>query len=138
MSTIALALFFPETQKTALELHKLVKPGFKISRLTQLAGRLGLKDEDLALRCGISRPTFHRRRHDRKPLSTAETDVLVRYALLLKQATEVFENEDEAREWLKSPQYGLGGAIPLDLAATTVGFREVEKLLTRIDYGVYA
>jgi putative toxin-antitoxin system antitoxin component (TIGR02293 family) len=86
----------------------------------------------------LSRATFHRREADHKPLSAAETDALLRHAFLFKKAVEVFEDEDQAREWLKSPQYGLGGAVPLDLAATTFGYREVEKLLTRIEFGVYA
>jgi Protein of unknown function (DUF2384) len=46
---------------------------------------------------------------------------------------------DSARTpWLNCPQIGLGGAVPLEFAQTTFGFREVEKLLTRIDHGVYA
>jgi len=32
----------------------------------------------------------------------------------------------------------LGGAIPLEYARTEVGARELEKLLGRIDYGVYS
>jgi uncharacterized protein (DUF2384 family) len=39
---------------------------------------------------------------------------------------------------LKHPQYGLGGAVPLDYAETEVGAREVDNLLGRIDYGVYS
>ena len=38
----------------------------------------------------------------------------------------------------KLPQIGLGDAIPLELAQTSFGFREVEKLLTRFSHGVYA
>ncbi len=57
----------------------------------------------------------------------------------MTQAIAVFDgDEDAARQWLGCPQIGLGNAVPLDCAQTTFGFREVEKLLTRIDHGVYA
>jgi len=134
----AASAFFPETAWEPLALHKLIGPGLGVSRLVELAAKLDLKLEDLAFRCGISRPTLHRRKAAHQPLSSAETDVLLRYAVLFKQAVATFEDEDAARQWLKQPQYGLGNTIPLDLAETTVGFREVEKLLTRIDHGVYA
>jgi uncharacterized protein (DUF2384 family) len=45
---------------------------------------------------------------------------------------------NKARVWLKFPQRGLGGAVPLDYAETEVGAREVDNLLGRIDYGVYS
>jgi len=132
------ATFFPETHRGALELHRLVQPGLRVNRLVELASKLDLAVEDLARRCGLTRPALQRRKADHKPLSASETDLLLRYALLFKQAVTAFEDEREARAWLKSPQYGLNGAVPLDLASTTVGYREVEKLLTRLDYGVYA
>jgi uncharacterized protein (DUF2384 family) len=37
-----------------------------------------------------------------------------------------------------TPQFGLGGAVPLEYAETEVGAREVENLLGRIEHGVYS
>jgi putative toxin-antitoxin system antitoxin component (TIGR02293 family) len=57
----------------------------------------------------------------------------------LTQAIAVFDGDEAAaRQWLNYPQIGLGNAIPLECAQTSFGSREVEKLLTRIDRGVYA
>ena len=65
--------------------------------------------------------------------------LLARYARLNAKAQEVFEGDEEAaRTWLHTPPPGLGNVVPLEFARTTVGYREVEKLLTRIDLGVYA
>ena len=132
MSTAALATNDP------LSLHHAIMPGAKVGMLGKIARVLNMKEEELALLCGLSRSTFHRRRQDRKNLSSAETDALFRYSEIFKHAVEVFEDEAEARDWLRSPQYGLGGQIPLELARSTPGFNEVQKLLTRIDHGVYA
>lgn len=63
---------------------------------------------------------------------------MVRFARLMGQAVEVFELEESARHWLRSPAVGLGGAVPLDYAATEVGAREVENLLRQIEYRVYS
>jgi putative toxin-antitoxin system antitoxin component (TIGR02293 family) len=86
---------------------------------------------------GISKATLHRRMAGGRLRST-ESDRVVRFALLMGKAVEVLESEESARQWLTSPQFGLGGAVPLDYARTEVGAREVEDLLGRIEYGVYS
>ena len=68
----------------------------------------------------------------------SESDRVVRFARLMGKAIKVMESEEAARKWLNSPQVGLGGALPLEYAATEVGAREVENLLSRIEYGVYS
>lgn len=112
--------------------------GFTGTRLNEAALALDIEEEMLARRCGLSRSTYYRRKQRKSPLQPAEIDLLDRHIAILNRATEVFEDAAEARLWLQTSQYGLGGAIPLDAIQTTVGFREVEKLLARIDHGVYA
>ena len=36
-----------------------------------------------------------------------------------------------------TPQRALGGAIPLDIAKTEVGAREVEQIIGRLEQGVF-
>lgn len=43
-----------------------------------------------------------------------------------------------ALHWLKRPQIGLGSKVPLALLATDPGRDQVEKLLLRIEHGVYS
>lgn len=69
-------------------------------------------------------------------LSPVESDRVYRFARIIALAEDVFEDKDEAIEWLKSPQHGLGGLIPFDMLQTDAGAREVEELLIRIDYGI--
>jgi putative toxin-antitoxin system antitoxin component (TIGR02293 family) len=121
-----------------LELHAQIEKGLPVSLLDRLAAALGVKVEAMAALCGLSRATCHRKKATRARLGEFESDRAARYAALLKHAGTVFGESAAAAEWLRSGQVGLGGAKPIDLAKTTQGYQEVDKLLTRIDHGVYA
>jgi len=119
--------------------HGEVAAGYGIGLVREVADGLGITAADLARRIGVARSTFHRKLKGRARLSELESDALARHSALFAQAVSVFGgDEDAARRWLGSAQVGLGDAVPLDMARTTFGFREAEKLLTRIDHGVYA
>jgi len=122
-----------------VERHRSILSGFQVEDIQPVASRLGIAVEDLAGRVGLSRSTYHRKVQAGGTLDALGSDALAKYQVLIAKAVEAFDgDEDAARKWLKAEQQGLGNQVPLDLARTTVGAREVEKLLTRIDYGVYA
>ena len=112
--------------------------GLPARALRSLAERTSTTLGQLQAVTRIDRSTFARRVRSRAKLKTDESDRVVRFALLMGKAVEVMESEEKARQWLASPQFGLGGAVPLDYARTEVGAREVEDLLGRIEYGVYS
>ncbi len=119
--------------------HGEIVVGYATTLVIELAARLGIPTTDLAKRIGVARSTFHRMQKENALLSEHESDALARHSTLLNHATAVFDGDEQAaKQWLWNPQIGLNNAIPLDLAQTTFGYREVEKLLTRIDHGVYA
>lgn len=115
----------------------IVNEGLPFQELETLRSSLGLSLERLAPKIGLSKATLNRRRRVGR-LASAESDKAVRFARLLGQAISVFQGEEAARDWLTRSQVGLGGAVPLDYADTEVGAREVERLLGRIEYGVYS
>lgn len=119
------------------QLVEILQLGLPVKELDALQASLAVPMERLVPMLGLSKATFHRRKASGR-LGTAESDRVVRFARLMGKATEVLESEDSARRWLNAPQFGLGGAIPLEYAATEVGAREVEDLLGRIEYGVYS
>jgi len=116
---------------------QVVKAGLEFAELEALRGQLGLPLDELAAKLGISRATLHRRKITGRLLAD-ESDKVIRFARLVGQASEVFGGIEDARRWLSADQVGLSGAVPLDYARTEVGAREVEKLLGRIEYGVYS
>lgn len=114
-----------------------VQVGLPIQELEALRDSLDVPMEKLASKLGISNATLHRRKAQGR-LGPAESDRVVRLARLIGKAAKVLGDIEAARQWLNSPQFGLGGAVPLDYAETEIGAREVENLLGRIEYGVYS
>ena len=123
----------PHTAKAV----ELIERGLPWNEAESLTHALGVSLDRLASLLDIPQATFFRRKKARR-FSKQESDRLLRFARLWWLACDVFENEEAARTWLKTSQFGLGGAIPLEYATTEAGAREVEELLHRIDHGVLA
>jgi putative toxin-antitoxin system antitoxin component (TIGR02293 family) len=114
-----------------------VESGLPFGDLEALSRAFDLSLERLSSLLGIARATLHRRKKEGH-LQAQESDRVARYERLYAQATDVFGSPEKALAWLRAPQRGLHGEVPLEYAKTEVGAREVEKLLGRIDYGVYS
>src|SRR5438045_9397539 len=112
------------------ELIRRIQKGLPFSDLKVLQDSIDMPFEQLAAKLCISRSTLQRRKTAGR-LSPDESDKVVRFSRLLRDATTVFGDAEKARAWLKHPQVGLGGAIPLDYASTETCSREAEALLGR-------
>ncbi len=123
--------------KHPTELIRQIQKGLRFSELETLQNSIDLPFEQLAAKLSISRSTLQRRKAAGR-LSPDESDKVMRLSRLLEHATNVFGDIEKARAWLKFPQRGLGGAVPLDYAETEIGAREVDNLLGRSDYVVYS
>lgn len=105
--------------------------GLAFQEFEALRRQLDLSLEELTTRLGLSRATVAERKAAGR-LTTDESGKVVSFARLLGHAVHLFGDLDEARLWLKTPQRGLHGAVPLDYAKTDLGVREVESLLTQL------
>ena len=119
-------------------IHSAVERGIGVSVADALKGDLNINDKQMAEALGTSESTLLRLRKAHKDLDEIASDRLVRYARIVEIAAEVFDDIRKAQSWLKRPQVGLAGKIPLDLMKSEVGAREVENLLMRIEHGVLA
>jgi len=122
---------------TPAQMIQSVRRGLPMDEIQALSDSLAIPLDALAPKLGMSRATLHRRKREGR-LSAGESDRVLRFARLMGRAIAVFGGDANARQWLQSPQSGLGGAAPLTYAETEVGAREVEDLLGRIEYGVYS
>ena len=90
------------------ELVRSVEQGLPLAELEDLRRDLDLPMDRLAPRLGLSKATLHRRRIEGR-LSSDESDKVVRFARLYGKALEIFGTEQNARLWLSTSQFGLGG-----------------------------
>jgi len=105
--------------------------GLAFGEFEALRKQLDLTLDELSARLGLTRSAIAQRKAAGH-LTTDESGKVVCYARLLGHAMHLFGGLTEARHWLKTPQRGLHGAVPLDYAKTDLGAREVENLLAQL------
>ena len=103
-----------------------------------LAKRLGISQDRFSELAQIPKTTLHRRIKDHQPLAQDESERVIRLFSLYQKGVEVFEDEDRAARWFSSRPKALGGKTPLEFMETEPGARYVEKLLGRIEHGVFS
>lgn len=122
----------------APELLRSVKKGFRYQTIERFQRNTSLSIERVTELVGIPRRTLTRRKREGRFLPD-ESDRLLRASRLFGNALELFEGDrDAATEWLTAAQPALGGATPIDLAKTDWGAREVERLIGRLEHGVFS
>ena len=81
--------------------------------------------------------TLDRRIAAGENLKIEEADGLARLLRVVKAARDLFENDENADGWLRNPIPSLDDRIPIEMARTDVGAREVEAVILRMAHGVY-
>lgn len=119
------------------DLLRAVRGGLPYASLEALTHRLGLELGAVGAVVGIPARTLARRKHERQ-LSPVESDRLYRLAYVTHVASAVLGGVEAARTWLSRSNRTLGGAAPMSLLDTDIGCRQVEEVLVRLNYGVYA
>ena len=134
---IASVMALATLPRSFAELDDLVQQGLPKTALRASVDRLGRTAEErrrLLLRI-ISEATF-KRRMDR--LTPDESEKTERLARVFATALHVWDDEDDARDFLNTPHPLLGERSPLDVAMTELGARRVEELLWELFYGLPA
>lgn len=124
--------------RTAADWEVLIGEGLPVQAVEALKQGIAIPDRQLAQLLGVSEKTLSRARAAKGKLEPVASDRLVRVARVVALAIDVLEDEAAAVHWLKRPQIGLGGRIPLTMLTTDPGRDQVEKLLLRIEHGVYS
>jgi putative toxin-antitoxin system antitoxin component (TIGR02293 family) len=124
------------TEALPVHTHAIVKDGLQAGAYDHLRGELDISDQRLADSLSIPIRTLQRRL-ERGRFTPDESDRIARLSRIYQRAREVFESADSAREWMKTPNPSIGFAVPLELCSTDPGCVEVERLLYRIEYGVF-
>ena len=132
------AIFKSYPLENDLEMAALILTGLPAAVLRHVGTFLGLRPAKVGSIVNINEKTLERRLKARARLKPDESERVARLMRIISLATSVLESEQHAREWLKRPLRELGGQTPLQVAATEPGAREVERVLGRIEHGIFA
>jgi len=119
------------------QLLRSVERGLPYRSFEHLVSNTTISSDDALVLVSIPQRTLTRRKHEGR-FHQDESDRLVRASRIFGRALSLFEGDrDAARRWLSEPQRGLGGEVPLTLVRTEVGALEVERLVGRLEHGVF-
>ena len=114
------------------------RAGLPFTVVGVISRKLALSVNELLSELGLSSRSVRARQAKGQNLSAVQAERLVRAARIFKRATEVLEEEGDARNWLGQPHRALGGKSPLSFLDTDAGYHMIEDELTRIEYGIVA
>jgi putative toxin-antitoxin system antitoxin component (TIGR02293 family) len=114
-----------------------VTQGLPSSLARELARKMEISLEDMSGLLRMNPRTFQRRMND-GTLNLGESERLWELSRLFSNAVDVLESASAAVHWFKNPIQALGWATPLAYARTSIGLRELENILGRIEHGVYS
>ena len=121
-----------------LDLLRAVKKGLSYGTFERFRRNTSLSFQRVTDLIDIPRRTMTRRKREGRFLPD-ESDRLLRASRLFARTLELFDGDlDAATDWLTTAQSALGGTVPLDLARSDVGAREVERLVGRLEHGVFS
>ena len=132
------ASWFPELGADGpVAIADALRRGLPAGRFDALRSFLDVSAAELSEVAGIAPSTLSRRRK-RGHFDKDESERLLRIARLAAHASEVLDSLENVRKWFTEPARALGGETPFSFADTEPGAREVERLLIRLDHGVYS
>lgn len=122
---------------SSLDWVRMIREGIPATAVESVLSSLRLSQSELAQALGIPERTLARRKRE-GVLNSEESSKLLRLALVISRASEVFDDPAAAVDWLKSPNAALRGNAPLSLIDTDIGAESVLETLGRIEHGVFA
>ncbi len=119
------------------ELLQAVAEGLPYSAFAAFLANTSMSVGDVLLLLDIPPRTLTRRKQEGR-FRHDESDRLMRASRVFARALGLFEGDRAAAmHWLAEPQKALGGERPLVLARTELGALEVERLIGRLEHGVF-
>lgn len=116
----------------------LLGKGLYRSQFSEVAQNVAMiSEKELAYTSGISQRTISRMKPDQL-LPGPVAEVLISIMRTYARAVEVFDSEDLAHKWLKTPLAALDGLTPLQAVSNRFGAELVLDMLGRIEHGVYS
>ncbi len=103
----------------------------------QVAALVGLTDKEMATALGLSASYLHRLKTDKR-ISQDASERLLLLENLLQHALDTFEGKAATvLGWLRAPLRELDYQTPWQTLDTVTGYQLVDRVLGRIDHGIF-
>jgi|SRR5690554_3326644 len=123
--------------RSELDLAEVIHEGLSFDALEHVIESDDLAPAEAYALVGARR-TLMRKKQERRKLSPAESDRLARAVRVIARAEAALGDREKARRWLRKPNRALAGRRPLELLDSDAGTRMVERILGRIEHGLYS
>ena len=123
--------------RSDLDLDDAIRSGLPVKAVESVVKTGALRARELYALVIPRRTLAHRKRLGKR-LSSDQSDRLTRVVRVVASAEEAIGDSAKAGRWLRKPNRVLEGRRPLDLLASDVGARLVERVLGRIEHGLGA
>lgn len=113
------------------------RQGVLRAEVDRVAKRIGLTDKEMAMALGLSASYLHRLKVDQR-LSQDASERLLLLENILHHALDTFDGRAlTVLGWLRAPIRELEHQTPLQTLDTVTGYTLVDRVLGRIDHGIF-
>ncbi len=114
-----------------------IEAGVPVATMARFVTASGMQLKDL-YEVVIPARTLKHRKARKEPLTSDESDKLVRLIRVYDQAVRVLGEKEKALYWLSEPKKRFEDRTPIQMLRTDLGGRMVEEMLGQIYYGMFA
>ncbi len=128
--------FMAAAPATGLDYITATRKGIPKLAVHNLAEVIDVPMKDMATLLNVSYKTLGRKKKT-DMLDSLSSSLSIEIANTVAKGLALFEDIDKFSRWLQKDNRALGGQKPFDLLNTPTGIKMVNKLLGRIEEGVY-
>ncbi|MEO8151410.1 MAG: antitoxin Xre/MbcA/ParS toxin-binding domain-containing protein [Bacteroidia bacterium] len=134
---IGLNKFLSPDEINSFKIIDVIRKGLPMGILNKLAMLMSFKPKDVAPIINVSERTLQR--YVPSKLLDKETSLkTIQLASLYENGVQLFGSVERFNEWMNAEILALGQKKPIEFIDTSVGINEVQKILVRIQHGVYS
>lgn len=128
--------FMPKQPVSTFDFLTASSKGITKQSVINLADIMAIPMKDIAILLNVSYKTLGRKRKT-DILSTLASSLSIEIANTIANGLSVFEDADKLNRWLKKENKALSGKKPIELLDTPTGIKLTNRVLNRLEEGIY-